>query len=150
MKFSRSLRAIALSVALVVATGSCAAVVSTLPKVISIVSDAALIVDQIDSFASAIFKVKPDADLEKKVSEAIILARKALAFANRTAAGAENLSQAQLVAAFDDFRIAYQDLLALVGPLGVTTGGGAGASGSDAGTLGVARLQVPEPLALRL
>lgn len=158
----KSLRATALALVLVFSVGSCATVASTLPKVMSVVSDAALIVEQIDSFSAAVFKAVPNADLEKKVEQAINIARKALATANRTASGAENLSQSQLAAAFDDFRIAYQNLLALVGPLGVTTGSGAGgalgASGCGSGSAGDGglcaiageRLQVPEPLALSL
>jgi len=141
----KSFRALVLALALVFTVGSCAAVVASLPKVIAIVSDASLILDAIDGFVSNVFKAKPDPELEKKVDTAIAKARLALAAANRTATGAENLSQSQLTEAFSDFRVAYQDVLALVGPLGVTTGNGPG-NGLKAAP---GTLQVPEPLALK-
>lgn len=138
----KSFRAFVLALALVFSVGSCAAVVSALPKIVSIVSDASLIVDAIQSFTAAEFKSHPNADLEKKVDQAIAKARLALAAANRIASGSENLSQAQINEAFAEFRSAYQDLTSLVGPLGVSTGSGLKAA---PGTL-----IVPEPLALKL
>jgi hypothetical protein len=138
----KSLRAFVLALSLVVAASSCAAVVASLPKVIAVVTDASLILNQIDSFVNGVFTVKPDAELQKKYAQAMEVARKALAAANRIAAGSEHLTQQQVAEAFADFRVAYQDLLALVGPLGVSTGNG------DKAAPGM--LNVPEPLALKL
>lgn len=140
----KPIRALVLAVALVFSVSSCAAVVSTLPKVVSIVSDAALIVDAIDSFVDNVFQVKPDTELQSKVDLAIARTRLALAMANRLATGTEKITQAQLVAAFEDFRVAYQELLALVAPLGVSTSGDLALKATAGG------LQVPEPMALRL
>jgi hypothetical protein len=147
----KSLRGFVLGLALVFSVSSCAAVVASLPKVIAVVTDASLILDQINTFVNGVFAAadaagKPETDLQKKFNEAITKARSALAAANRTAAGAENLSQSQIAEAFADFRAAYQDLLALVGPLGVSTGNGNGDKAASSGP----SLQVPEPLALTL
>jgi hypothetical protein len=138
----KSLRAFVLGLALVFTVGSCAAVVASLPKVIAVVTDASLILNQIDSFVNGVFAVKPDAELQKKYAVVMAATRKALAAANRIATGSQDLTQSQINDAFAEFRAAYQDLLALVGPLGVTTGNGDKAA---PGTL-----QVPEPLALSL
>ncbi len=141
----RSLRGLVLALALVVGAASvpsCAAVVSALPTVRAVLVDALLILDQIDSFTDGVFAVRPNAELHAKIEIAISKTKLALATANRLASGSEKASQAQLSAAFEDFRVAYQNLIGLVGPLGVTTG--------DALRAVPGGLQVPEPLALSL
>lgn len=139
------IRIILLAAALAVPVASCAAVVSALPVVIAAVQDGMLVLDAIDSFVENVFKVRPDTDLQKKIDAAIVRTRLALDTALRLSQGTEKLTQAQLDAAFNDFRIAYQDLVALVAPLGVSTGTGTTLRAMPGGGL-----QVPEPLALRL
>lgn len=141
----KPIRIILLAAALAVPVSSCAAVVSALPTVIAAVQDGMLILDAIDSFVDNVFKVRPDAELEKKVDVALARTRLALDTALRISRGTENLTQAQLDTAFNEFRIAYQDLVALVTPLGVSTG-----AGDTLRALPGGGLQVPEPLALRL
>jgi hypothetical protein len=143
----KSFRAFVLALSLVFAASSCAAVVASLPKVIAVVTDASLILDQIAGFVNGVFQVKPNAELQKKFEIALARTRSALQAANRIASGSENLTQSQINEAFADFRAAYQDLLALAGPLGVQTGNGDKAAAP--GPTG-ASLQVPEPLALSL
>ena len=140
----KPIRIILLAAALAVPVASCAAIVSALPAVIAAVQDGMLVLDAIDSFVENVFKVRPNADFEKKVDAAIARTRLALDTALRLSQGTEKLTQAQLDAAFNEFRIAYQDLVALVAPLGVTAGVGDSLRATPGG------LQVPEPLAFRL
>jgi hypothetical protein len=142
--FKRSSRVFAALGALVllpVAATSCAAVVSALPTVIAYAQDAAFILDQVAKFVDAYLAVHPDAALQKRVSVAEARARSALDLALRTATGAQDLDQAKIDAAFSDFRLAWQDYLVLVGPMGVTAGAPRLAAAPSGGLL------VPDPLA---
>ena len=130
-----------------VATPSCAAVLSALPKVVAAVTDAGQIVDSIKDFVDAYFVAHPDAAKQKLVDAAILKAKESLNLALRTANGAQELDQKKVDEAFADFKQAYRELLALVGPLGVRQDGTAAplkaAPGGDS-------LTVPEPAALTL
>jgi len=72
------------------------------------------------------------------------IARASLNLALRASRGAEELDQQKVDAAFADFKVAYQELLSLVGPLGVRPAGALGAQPYDE------HLYVPEPMAMRL
>jgi hypothetical protein len=128
--------------ALSVPVASCAAVVAALPTVSAVVIDAMLVVDTIAQFVDGVFKVKPDPELQAKIGKAIARTKIALDAALRIAQGTDKLTKEQLDGAFADFRVAYADLIALVGPLGVTTGEGLHARPGG--------LTVPTPLALKL
>ncbi len=130
-----------LAVFFVASVPSCAAIYSNLPKVIAYAQDAQLVVGAVESFSHAYFQVSPNPDLEKKVDTAIARARAAIDSAIRTADGAGALQNADLDTAFDEFRVAYSDLINLVKPLGIETGSGLKASPHGG-------LVVPEPLAL--
>lgn len=134
-------RAAALALCLTVAAG-CATIVSHLPTVIAAVTDGLMVLDAIESFAERYFQRAPDADKEAKVRMALARARAALNVALRTAQGAEKLDQAQVDTAFADFKSAYTALLALVAPLGVTSG--------DSLAVRADGLAVPEPMALSI
>jgi hypothetical protein len=131
------------ALSLSVATG-CAAVAPYLPTVIAAVTDGALVIDTIDKFVDRYFESRPNADLQKKVDIAVARTRSALDAALRIASGAQHLNQAKVDEAFAEFRLAYQDLLALTGPLGVMAGGGGKLQARPGGLL------VPEPMALAL
>lgn len=135
----KRIRTLLLAVALTTSITSCAAVVSYLPTVVSVVTDALIVVDQIKTFVDGVHAVKPDVDLAK-VYAAISRTKVALDAALRATNGVDKLTKEQADAAFADFRVAYQDLIALVGPLGVTTGNGLKAAPGS--------LQVPTPMAL--
>jgi hypothetical protein len=120
---------------------SCAAIVPYLPTVVAVVQDALIVVDQIKNFVDGVHVVKPDVDLSK-VYFAISRTKVALDAALRATNGVDKLTREQADAAFADFRVAYQDLIALVAPLGVKTGDHLAAA---PGTL-----TVPTPLALKL
>lgn len=140
------MKKIALLIVLVAVAPSfsgCAAIVSNLPNVIAAVQDGELIVDAIKEFADLYFVQHPDAAKQAEVMKAVAKARVALDAALRLADGAGKLDQAQIDAAFADFRVAYQDLTSLVGPLGVSV------QGQRLARAG-AGLVVPEPLALHL
>jgi hypothetical protein len=125
---------------------ACAAVVTTLPAIIAAVVDGALVLDTIASFIRRYFAAHPDPsnqDKLLKVEIAIARARAALDAALRIAQGAEKLNQAKIDEAFADFRMAYQELLILVQPFGISSGGD-----KLAATPG--GLKVPEPMALTL
>lgn len=132
--------ALFLAVFFLVSVPSCGAIYSNLPKAVAYAQDAQLVVAAIESFSRAYFQVSPNADLEKKVDTAVARARAAIDGAIRTCNGAGALQNADLDTAFDDFRVAYSDLINLVKPLGISTGSGLKASPHG--------LSVPEPLAL--
>lgn len=120
----------------------CAAVVSYLPTAIAYAQDGAMILDTIQRFVDAFFVNHPNPDRQKQVNQAAARAHAALDLALRAATGAQDLNQAKVDAAFEEFRQAYVDLLALVGPMGVSSGGARLAAAPGGG------LVVPEPLAL--
>jgi len=123
-------------------TPSCATVVSALPAVISAVVDGALVLDTIASFIRRYFAERPNPDALAKVEIAIARARAALDAALRIAQGAQKLDQAKIDEAFADFRVAYQELLILVQPFGISSGDKMAATPGG--------LQVPAPLAITL
>jgi len=122
----------------------CATLIDFLPKVVATVTDAVLIIDEIERFVDAFFSVKPDPVLQAKVDVAISVTRQALGVALRTTDGAEHLSKQEADAAFDQFRKAYAELLILLKPLGIVSAGR-----NDLLAALPGKLIVPEPLALR-
>jgi hypothetical protein len=139
----RTLAALLLSFMLFVTPGTLGcAVVPYLPTVIAAVTDANMILDGIEKFVERFFAAKPDSVLQAKVEIAVARTRGALNLALRSAQGVEKLDQAQIDAAFVDFKIAYQELLALTAPLGVSSGPALRAVPGG--------LNVPEPMALTL
>lgn len=140
---ARLLAVVVLAASLAPAPG-CAAVAPYLPTVIAAVTDGGLVIDTIDKFVDRYFEARPNAELQKKVDIAVARTRSALDAALRIASGAQDLNQAKVDEAFLEFRLAYQDLLALVGPLGVMAGGGGKLQARPGG------LVVPEPMALTL
>lgn len=143
----------ALVIALALLTGpGCAAVVSNLPVVIAAVTDAQMIINSIQTFVDAYFARHPDldADTKAKIDHAIGVTQSSLQAALRIAQGAEKLDQAEIDAAFADFKAAYSTLLALIAPLGVS----AADTANGGQVLAVLRtsegLIVPTPLAMTL
>lgn len=102
-----------LSVFLALPTG-CGAIVAALPAVIAAVTDAVLILDQIEDFVRRYFAANPSPEREKAVFAALGRCRSALVVAQRSAKGVQELDQQQMDAAFADFKVAYQQLTALL------------------------------------
>lgn len=89
-------------------------IISALPEIIAVVTDATLILDQIEAFVRRFFAARPDPDKEQAVARALGRARAALVAAQRTAKGAQNLDQQKIDEAFADFKVAYRELRGLV------------------------------------
>lgn len=114
----------------------------SLPAIVAAVTDGLMVVDAIKEFVDTYFKVQPNPTLQDKVAQALIKTRGALNAALHATQGAERLTQQQIDDAFKEFRQAYAELLALVGPLGVVSG--------DSLRAVPGGLYVPEPMALTL
>lgn len=101
----------------------CAAFISKLPIVISAVTDGMLVLDTIEAFSHAYFTVHPDAAKSAQVDALIAKSRTALDAALRIANASTELDQAQVDAAFTDFKAAYTELIALVESIGIKASG---------------------------
>lgn len=101
-----------------------------------------MVVETIARFLETYLAAHPGKVDEAKIRGAVERTRTALNVALRIAQGAEKLDQAQVDAAFADFKAAYIDLLALAAPLGVQTG--------DKLMARPGIVNVPEPMALKL
>lgn len=140
---TRLARTLALAITVSFVAPGCAAIATALPHVIAAVVDAVQILDAIEAFVAQYFAAQPDKEKELKVAKAIAKTRAALNVALRSVEGAEKLDQQKVDEAFTSFKQAYQELIAIVGPLGVKPAGALMAT-QDGG------LQVPEPRAMRL
>ena len=137
------LLAAALAVTIALSTAGCAALASVLPDVIAAVTDGAQILDVIERFVANYFASHPDAEAQKRLGDAVTRCRVALNVALRTAKAAKALDDQQVEAAFDEFKRAYLELLALTKPYGVHPAG----DGRLRAAPGGGDLEVPEPLA---
>jgi len=123
---------------------SCVQTLSYLPTVIAAVQDGVMVLDTISRFWAYWQASHPKQTTidPAKVDLAIDRARSSLNVALRTAQGVEKLDQAQVDAAFVDFKASYTELIALVSKIGVKSGDKLSATPWG--------LTVPEPLALKL
>jgi hypothetical protein len=133
------------SVAVLGGLTACAPIMAALPTVIAAVTDAVVILDQIEAFVDAYFARNPDPPKQALAAKAIAKTRASLNTALRTSRGTEELNQERVDQAFAEFRAAYQDLLVVVGPLGVRPPGALTAAPASGEVL-----EVPEPEALHL
>lgn len=108
-------------------------VVNDLPRAIAYAQDAELALDIAETAERSIFMVSPNPALQAKVETGIADARTALDAGIRICLGGENLSQAQIDQAFGNFKQAYTDIMALLGPLGVHRANPGGKSGARPG-----------------
>jgi len=135
MTFARRLRF------LIVLAGFCAApacahlqpVVDNLPRAVAYAQDAQIALEIVESTERAVFAVSPNPALQAKVETGIADARTALDAGLKLCLGGENLSQAQIDQAFANFKTAYTDIMALLGPMGVKRAPPAGKSGAHPG-----------------
>ena len=75
--------------------------------------------DVIQSFVTDYFRAKPDVAKEKEVDDGITKTREGLITATKLLEGIEAATQLQIDNATKDFRDAWDELVKLVGPLGV-------------------------------
>jgi hypothetical protein len=130
---------------LVLSLFGCAEILSFLPKVIASVAEAQIVLDRIEKFSTIVFAAAPNPALQRNVDQALDRCRTALAVALRTANGAKELGEKDAIAAFDDFKKAYQNLLVLVQPLGVAEGGPGAKLAATPGGLTVPPLMALSP-----
>jgi hypothetical protein len=123
----------------------CSAIMGNLPAVLAYVQDGQLVLSAIESFANAVFAAGFKPEIKQPVTSAIARAKAALSAALRAGTGVEKLNQADVDAAFVEFRLAYTDLVNLMAQVpGFSVQGKtmkAAPGGGPAGTL-----VVPEPL----
>lgn len=150
---SRALRFaafVATCVFVVLAVPACGGALAVLPDVIAYILDGMQVLDVVAAFVDRYFVQHPNPVAQARVADALAKARNALNVALRSAQGAEKMDNAQVDAAFDDFKKAYLDLISLVRSFGmnVTTT----PTGNMKATLsasGEEALEVPEPLVFK-
>lgn len=140
------LKRLALVLALAMALPGCAAIARIASVVAEAITEYGPILDVIASAADDYFDANPDAD-RASYAKAMAKARLALSATMHAARGATESTDQDVDAAFEEFRKAYQDVLAILGPLGV-------ASPSTkhvltVGPAGVVHVPPPESLTLR-
>ena len=117
--------------------------VDSLPKVLAYIQDAELALDIIETAEKTAFAVKPNPALQAKVEAGINDARTALDAGLKICTGATDLTQAQIDQAFANFKTAYTDILALLGPMGIHRGAPSGNASAGHG-----EVFVPDPILL--
>lgn len=134
--------------ALLLTVPGCAAFAKWLPVVISVLGEAGQVLDAVDNAAGSYFAANPDEEKQKTYGRIMSKARSSLALAHRAAKGTDAAAKQDVDTAFGEFKKAYQDLLALLGPLGVVAPAqGDGAMSAPAGD---GPLLVPPPETLTL
>lgn len=120
-------------------------VTSALPQATAYAEDASLILTGIETFERGFYAVKPNPDQQRQVELAIARARNAIDAGIRVCAAIKDLSQSQIGPAFADFQRVYQDVLALLGPLGAHRS----PPGAHLGA-GPGGYAIPDPLVIEL
>jgi hypothetical protein len=110
---------IATAILLVSLVGCGATLGTIIATVISVITDAALIVDQVQDFVDTYFDGKPDPVVQAKITAIIGKCKTALIMMDRAAKGGQDLNSKDVVAAMKDFQEAFAELMILVEPLGV-------------------------------
>jgi hypothetical protein len=143
----RRLGILALAFASLVTLPGCPEFWRVLPSIVSAVTDAILVLDQVESFVGAYFAANPNPEQQKKVATAIGKCRNALTVAQRATKGVDKLGQEEVDAAFAEFRAAWVELSALItGIPGIRVQ----RAGEPTLSAAPGQLVVPEPEALRL
>lgn len=129
----------------VVGTTGCAAIMPVIPKIVSVVTDALVIMGIIDGAVQEYFRTHPNTPPEviKKYRTVYNKAMNALNSAQHALEGVEDLDQDQYDAAFNEFKLAFIELKELLSKEGLMQGNALNAS---PGTTVV----IPEPEALTL
>jgi hypothetical protein len=106
-----------------VAVTSCAAILPVIPTVVSVLTDALVVLGIIDSAVNRYFNQHPDkTDLQNKYVKAYQKALNALNAAQHTLNGVTELDQKKYDEAFSDFKGAYIALLDLLEQEGLMRG----------------------------
>ena len=96
--------------------GGCAAVMPVIPQIVSVVTDAMVVLGIVDSSVQEYFRTHPDLDpaVRAQYVDVYQKALRALDAAQAALRGVEQLDQKQYDAAFAQFKAAYQELLDLL------------------------------------
>lgn len=121
-------------------------VTNALPEATAYAEDASLILTGVETFEKGYYTVKPNVEQQKLVETAIARARSAIDAGLRVCMGIKDVSQSQIGPAFADFQRVYQDVLALLGPLGAHRA----PPGHRLGATPGGGYAVPDPLLLAL
>lgn len=143
----RRLAVLVLASVCLVTLPACPAFFAALPQIVAVVTDAILVLDQIEEFCASYFAKSPNVKLQTDVANALGKCRNALVAAQRVAKGTEKLDQEQTDAAFADFRAAWTELSALLTGI---PGLRVQRAGETTLTAAPGELVVPEPEALRV
>lgn len=114
-----------LALALVVGLPACASVLSAIAIVAPYVAEGTSVLIAIQRIVDVFFRQNPNPEKEKHLALVINKCFTALVGAEKLLAGVDDLNQAKIDEAFKDFKVAYTELLALTGPMGVTSHSGA-------------------------
>ena len=127
----------------------CGAVIGTVAalatKVLPIIVEAAAVLDAIDLQAKQHFKQNPNRELEEKYVKAAARARLALSAASRASEGTRELDGGDVEAAFNQYEKAFQEVVGVLGPLGVVR---PSVDGNLQAGSGSGALEIPLPRAL--
>ncbi len=123
--------------------GGCAAVMPVIPQIVSVVTDAMVIMGIIDNAAQEYFRTHPNVTPEARAKYVNLYqkALNALNTAQHALTGVEDLDQKQYDAAFSEFRKAYQELTDLLDRQGMLNQGYLSAAPGE-------QVYVPAPVAL--
>jgi hypothetical protein len=98
----------------------CASFWAALPTVVAAFEDSALILDRIGDFVNnTYFREHPDPAKQKEVDAALVKTRDALDLCARLADAGDAVHKDELAQALADFDTAWNELMQIVGPLGV-------------------------------
>jgi hypothetical protein len=109
---------VALVLLVSLALGACG-LIPIIAKILPYITEASNVVNAIESFTDDAFARAPNPELQHKVTTAIAKTRQTIDTVNAAGRGTEDLANKDLQGAFDNFRKAYEALLALAQPLGV-------------------------------
>ena len=135
--------ALAVLVSVPAASTGCAAIMPVIPKIVSVLADAASTLAIIDTAVQEWFRLHPDVQPETRAKYVAIYTRtmRAMNAAQTSLRGVEKLDQEQYDAAFEDFKRAYIELRDFLSTEGMMQNGRMSAGGED--------VEIPEPEALR-
>ena len=137
----RSLLALPFCIALL----GCPFIAKWLPSVITTIAQAGEVLDAIETTANVFFQGEGAQSDREKFAHGMAKTRLALGAVSHAAKGAQHSDRQDVDKAWQEFQKAYQDILALLGPLGVVTVTEDGSFGASAD----GPLKVPSHTALR-
>ena len=145
----RTIIALILAGALATSSG-CAtfssSVVPVVTRILAVVLDAQQVVNSIDQVVDVFFAGAPDSPFRDRYEKVLAKVNTSLNLIVRLSQGTQRLDEERVDAAFADFKVAYQELMALLGEMRLARPVGSTTFLASHG--GAAAVNVPPPLAL--